>query len=168
MEFPDELTVRVIDAASGHPVENVSFLLRLKAPVKNDYAVGPLITNQDGIIRISREGCERAIKQAKEMFIMDYSGNLSSCSKVAELRLHSPLEIANTITQFEEAPDFWGMAFDHPEELISRLRKVQNSIFRPISVPVTEEPIRQNPEIQVFLTKFDSGGQAGSISEAKS
>jgi len=99
---------------------------------------------------------------------MDYSGNLSSCSKVAELRLHAPLEIVNMIAQFEKAPDFWGMAFDHPEDLISRLRKVQNSKFKPISVPVIEEAIRQNPEIQVFLTRFDSGGQAGSTREARS
>lgn len=166
MEFPDELTVRVLDAASGRPVENVSFLLVLKAPVKNDYAVGPLITSQDGIIRISREECERAIRRAQEMFIMDYSGDLPTCANVAELKLQPPSTITNMITQFEEAPDFWGMAFDHPQDLISRMRQIQNSIFRPVSVPVIEEAIRQNPEIQVFLTKFDSGTQAGSIKEA--
>lgn len=81
MRFPDTLAVVAQDTRTGLPVRDVAIVLVLFANQKNNYSVGPLISNVGGEVSFTRAECEFAIQRAQEMFIMDYQGDLESCRR---------------------------------------------------------------------------------------
>jgi hypothetical protein len=151
--FPDSLNVIVVDISTGHPLPAVALVLELKAQKKNNYLVGPIITDNEGEARFTRRACEDAIANAQKMFVMDYSGDLSSCGKIAEIRLHAPEYIRQMIDQYEAHPEFWGSGFDSPEELFAELRSVRNSLFEPAALKITEIEIAENHAIRFLLRR---------------
>ena len=153
MIFPDSLTVTAIDISTGRPLSEIALVLELKAQRKNNYFIGPIITDDEGDARFTRRGCEDAIAKAQNMFVMDYSGDLSSCSQIAEIRLHTPEHIAAMIDNYENSPEFWGSAFDSPKELFAGLRSVKNSSFEPSTLKVTESEIAENHAIRFLLRR---------------
>ena len=153
MKFPDALTVTAIDLATGEPVPQVALLLELNAERKNNYSVGPAITDNNGQVRFTRAACENAIAKAQEMFVMDYAGDLRSCGPAAEIRLHSPESIATMIHNYENSPKFWGSGFDAPEELFEGLRKARNSLFEPPTFAIREDDILERPAVNLYLRK---------------
>lgn len=153
MIIPEKLTVTAIDQVTGCPIPEVALLLELKAHRKNNYSVGPVITNGDGQAEFTREACEKAIASAQEMFVMDYVGDLQSCSSVAELQLHSPESIANMIRNYESHPDFWGSPFDAPEELFAALRNARNSLFQHSCLAISEKDIAEHPSVSFRLSR---------------
>ena len=154
MKFPDVLTIRVIDKTTRKALSGVAFVLVLKA-VKNDYYIGPKITDVEGLCSFSRESCEQSIATAQKMFIMDYSGSLLDCSPIAELRMHSPEHIQAMIRQYESNPGFWGLPFRNPDVMFEQLHKVSNEMFEPFHVFVSEDEIRAFPEVHIELRRRD-------------
>ena len=159
MIFPDSLTVTAVDTSTGRPLPEVALVLGLKAQRKNNYLVGPIITDDEGEAQFTKHACESAIANAQKMFVMDYSGDLSSCGKVAEIRLHSPEYIKRMIDQYEAHPEFWGSGFDSPEELFAGLRSVKNSLFEPATLKVTDNEIAENHAI-LFLLRRKQGDRS--------
>lgn len=153
MRFPDKLTVTAFDADTRCAIPEVAFVLVLKARHKNDYSVGPIVTDASGQASFTTCACERAIARAQDMFVMDYEGDLLSCKPAADLRLHSPESIARMIRQYEAAPAFWGSAFDDPQELFPALRRARNSLFEPLNLTVEENEILAHPGVGCFLKK---------------
>ena len=101
----------------------------------------------------SKEVCEKEIERTKQMFIMDYAGDLASCGTNAELRLHPPANIAGMISQYEVAPAFLGSAFDDPEELFLALRNANNSFFQPFRLNVEESELLERPVTFCYLQR---------------
>jgi hypothetical protein len=155
MNFPEALTVTVLDTLTGSPVSDAAFVLHLRAQRKNDYDVGPVITGVFGRFSNTRSDCEDSIQSLQKMVVMDYSGDLSSCAAAAELRLHSPEALRRMIQNYDDMPEFWGVGIKRPEELFPRLKAVRNQDFEPVVVLVNETDIIRNPNIQVHLTRTD-------------
>jgi hypothetical protein len=151
MKFPTSLSVTVMDKASGLPIPNVALVLVLRARSKNDYYVGPVITDEDGNLAFTRKDCEEAIAIAQEMFVMDYAGDLLSCGPIAEIKLHEPEHIANMIQQFKQAPEFWGKGLKEPILLFESLQKVNNSSFHPQKILIAEDSILKCASIELRL-----------------
>lgn len=106
MRFPHKVVITAIDSDTGCAIPEVAFVLALRAQEKNDYFVGPFITDRDGRAEFTKEVCEKEIERTKQMFIMDYAGDLASCGTNAELRLQPPANIAGMISQYEVEPAF--------------------------------------------------------------
>jgi hypothetical protein len=153
LKFPDKVTLTAFDVETGREVPEVAFVLVLRSRQKNDYFVGPIITDRCGKASFTRGACERAIARAQEMFVMDYSGDLLSCKPMADLRLHSPESIATMISQYETAPTFWGGAFDDPQELFPALRSARNALFEPLHLTLAENDILVHPEVVCSLRR---------------
>jgi len=153
MKFPDVLSIRVAECGTQLPVPNAAFVLILKG-LKNDYYIGPTITDDNGTCSFTRAGCEEAISIAQSMFIMDYSGTLLDCKPVAELRMHSPEHIASMIRQFRSNPEFWGTPFKNPQEFFHALEKTTNYAFEPFHTVVTESEMRVHPEVKIELVRI--------------
>jgi hypothetical protein len=149
--FPDTLTVTAIDLATGCPIPEVALLLELKAQRKNNYGVGPVITDKNGQARFTRKKCENDIAHAQQMFAIDYTGDLLSCGPLAEVHLHNPENIATMIHNFETSPKFWGSGLDEPEELYAALRKVRNSLYAPSTLAINENDILKQPAVNFCL-----------------
>ncbi|HJX85016.1 MAG TPA: hypothetical protein VJ723_11785 [Candidatus Angelobacter sp.] len=153
MRFPDKLTVVAQDRDTRLPAKGVAIVLVLFAKRKNDYYVGPLITNEKGLVEFTRADCEFAIERAQEMFLMDYHGDPESCRPVIEVNLHLPERIEGMRQQYEAAPDFWGRGFRDPKDLFAELQKSRNSEFEPAKITATEEQILTNPQLVLPLVK---------------
>lgn len=153
MRFPEKITVVAQNASTGMPVEAVAVVLVLFAARKNDYYIGPSITNAHGEVEFTRAECQSAIKRQQEIFIMDYAGDLESCRPVIEIRLHPPERIKRMLQQYKESPDFWGQGFADPKRLFSDLQNVKNSEYEPARITATEQEIFTEPRIIMSLVK---------------
>jgi hypothetical protein len=153
MRFPEKLTVFAQDPDTRLPVKGVAIVLVLFAKRKNDYYVGPLVTDEKGQVEFTRADCEFAIRRAQEMFLMDYHGDLESCRPVIEVSLHPPERIEGMRRQYESAPDFWGRGFRDPKNLFANLQQARNSEFEPTKITATEEQILSNPQLILPLVK---------------
>jgi hypothetical protein len=153
MRFPDAVTVVARDRDTGLPAEGVAIVLVLFAKQKNNYTVGPLISNESGEANFTRAECEFAIKRAQEMFIMDYQGDLESCRPMIEVSLHSPEHIERMRQQYETSPDFWGRGFHDPKRLFTDLQSVKNADYELTRITATEAQVLTNPQLELPLVK---------------
>ncbi len=153
--FPDKLTLVVRDRETGLPVNGIAILLVLFAVKKNDYHVGPLITDEKGEAEFTREECEFSIKRLKEMFIMDFHGELRDCRPLVEVHLHPHELVEGMIKQYRTAPTFWGMGFRDPERLIAALEKVRNAEYEPAKITATEDQLLAKPQLELLLSRSD-------------
>ena len=153
MKLPDTLTVTAVDNETSRPVPNVAILLLLFAERKNDYDIGPFITNEMGQVKFDRADCVAAIQQAQQMFIMDYAGNLDSCLPKLEVRLHRPEQIQMMLQQFKRSPKFWGQAFRDPARLFADLEATRNVEYEPSRIIKTEEQVLANPRVLLPLVR---------------
>jgi hypothetical protein len=153
MIFPDTLTVIALDSQTRLPISNVALVLALQAERKNNYCIGPIITDRYGQAQFTRRACEQGIAASKQMFLMDYYGDLLSCGPAAEIQLHPPNSIAGMIHQYETFPEFWGAGFEAPEELFAALRKAENSNFDPAQLTIRSSEILDSPEVEILLRR---------------
>ena len=154
MRFPDTLAIVARDRYTGLPARGVAIVLELFAEQKNNYTVGPLISNGRGEVEFTRAECEFAIKRTQEMFIMDYQGDLESCRPVIEVSLHPPDYIRGMRQQYETSPDFWGRAFRDPNRLFAELEKVRNADYELARITATEAQILgDQPQLELPLVK---------------
>ncbi len=153
MRFPNTLTVVARDRKTGLPAEGVAIVLTLFAEQKNDYTVGPVISNGSGEARFTRADCEFAIKRAQEMFIMDYRGDLAACRPFVEVSLHPPEQLKQMLQQYETSPDFWGRGFRDPSNLFAELLKVKNADYELARIRATEAQLLTDPRVELPLVK---------------
>ena len=153
MKFPDTLTIVARNRDTGLPAEGLAIVLVLFAERKNNYTVGPLISNSSGEVNFTRAECEFAIKRAQEMFIMDYHGDLESCRPMIEVSLHPPEHIKRMRQQYEASPDFWGRGFQDPKRLFTDLQKVKNADYELTRITATEAQLLTNPQLELPLVK---------------
>ena len=76
MKFPETLTVTILEQNTNLPIEGLAVVLELFATRKNNYIVGPVVSDSSGQVKFTRDECERSIKAAKEMFLMDHIDDL--------------------------------------------------------------------------------------------
>ena len=153
MNFPELITVIATDTATATPVPNVALVLELKAKFKNNYSVGPVITDSSGKAKFTRHACELAIDRAQQMFVMDYSGDLRSCLPPAKICLHPPDCIAAMIRNYKDDPEFWGLGFEDPVGLFNALRSIRNPDFLPSSLSLSEEVVLSHPSVVLPLQR---------------
>lgn len=153
MIFPETLVVIAIDSQTGSPVPEIALSLRLEAKRKNDYWVGPKITDANGKAEFTRTACEKEISTAQRMFLMDYYGDLSSCGPHGHIHLLKEENLIRMIQQYEQTPEFWGIGFDEPETLFAALRRVKNRNFEATDVTVRSSEILKKPAVTINLRR---------------
>jgi hypothetical protein len=153
MNFPDILHVRIAELETNLPVSGIALLVTLKALRKNDYGIGPKISDQDGKVEFTKQDCDQAIKLSQQMFVMDYAGDLSSCGSSVEISVHPPDAISRMIQQYEANPVFWGSGLIDPVGLFVALREVRNADFLPTRITVHEDELLGRSEVEIYLEK---------------
>jgi hypothetical protein len=153
MKFPNKLTVVVQDRGTLQPVGKVAIRLGLIATKKNNYSVGPVITDLSGAAVFTRADCEFAIQRAWEMFLMDYHDTLDECQPVVEIGLYQAKQVSGMIRQYTAAPKFWGMGFRDPEALMEVLQTVRNAEYRPDSITISEAQVLAEPRVELWVSK---------------
>jgi hypothetical protein len=155
MMFPEKVTVVVRDRETGLSVNGVAILLMLFAARKNDYSVGPFITDEHGAVNFTRAECEFTIKQAREMFLMDYNNSLGECRPFVDIQLHPHELVEGMIRQYRAAPKFWGLGFPDPERLFAALENVKNAEYAQSTIRATEAQLLAQPHLELLLSRSD-------------
>src|SRR5580700_4219677 len=159
MNFPDKLTVIVRDRQTGLPIGQVAVRMELFAAHKNNYSVGPSVTDEKGQVVFTRAACELAIKRAKEMFLMDYHSNLGECRPFVGVSRHLAERVEGMIRQYKDAPHFRGLGSDDPERTIAVLQNVKNADYASALVRASEHEIMSHPQLELLLSKKDGSSR---------
>ena len=71
--------IKLIFKDAGGSVHRLIVFLILHSTAKNDFTIGPVITDMEGEITLTRDFVGKEIARNKEEFPMDYGGDLSDC-----------------------------------------------------------------------------------------
>ncbi len=95
--LPDIIKVRLVKPRQlDLPVDNILLYIKTHASHKNDFELGPFVSDKDGIITISKSDLDNEVAATYDSGLMDYSSIDSNFSFV-ELRLYNQIEIDKLI-----------------------------------------------------------------------
>lgn len=145
--FPKEIRIRIVDASRRNPVPGVPVLLMLVAERKNDYPVGPLISDQAGRVVFTRSQMTESITLNQKHFPMDYAGKLDECS-VVEIRILG----RDGIHRLLDANRLWGAAipeFQLSDDLQSKLLVAERTLGNGVSRSVSREHLDEEIVVEI-------------------
>ena len=143
MNFPEKVDFKLVDQKTKNPVGNVALLLQLYASKKNDYFIGPLTTDTEGLASFSREDCFRQIKNSKEFYLMDYASSLEECLPKITLKIVDPKQIGLIIEIRGKYDDFYREYWDCSESFLNRLENTDNDLYLSDSFIFEEAQLHQ-------------------------
>lgn len=145
--FPDFIKVKIMDGDINKPVPCIAIMIKLFAKHKNDYYFIPHLSNQEGIIEVTKEWINKQIEDTRNFFIMDYSSNLDDCETKMEIKIIDKDEVNNAIEGRKLYKDFFNIS----EKDIEDLLKASNDKYFPI-VKLVELKGKRKAEI-ALVTK---------------
>lgn len=96
-KIPNQIIVQLIKSTQqDFPINNILLYIKIFARHKNDYLLGPFVSNENGEILITKLLLENEIQATIESGIMDYD-DIEGCSSEVEIHLYSQKEINNLI-----------------------------------------------------------------------
>ena len=85
--FPETIEIQLVDKKHNKPIEGIVLMVHLFANHKNDYYIYSSYSDNEGKIFITKKQLEFEIDIDRNMFIMDYSSNLSDCKPLFEIEV---------------------------------------------------------------------------------
>lgn len=100
MVFPEVATIQFVSGRPPAPLRLAGVLcgVRLAARVKNDYNLGPFVSDAEGVVRITREACRAFVEAEHDAGLMDYAG-VEQCGARVEIRALTGGEAADAARQ---------------------------------------------------------------------
>ena len=127
--FPDLIRLKIINENGNKPLQNIAVIIKFFANRKNDHYLIPLISNQEGLIEITKEQINKKMDDNMNTFIMDYSSNLDDCQPKIDFKLMDKNEIERAIKAMNMYKGFMGIT----EKEIDNLSKAENEKYNPVS-----------------------------------
>lgn len=93
--------INFIFSHEGINIPNLIVYLSLNVKNKNNYTIGPLITNEKGEITLTKKQVESTMNQYNLDFPMDYAGSLDSCIGI-DILVESYEELKNRLLALQE------------------------------------------------------------------
>lgn len=95
--LPDKITVRLVKPRhQDFSVDNILLYIKTNARHKNDFYLGPFVSDKNGVITITKNDLDNEVTATYESGLMDYSSIENSFTFV-ELRLYDQDEIDKII-----------------------------------------------------------------------
>ena len=147
--FPEKVSLQFLDEKTQQPIPKLVVSLTLLAHRKNDYPVGPVLTDQNGLVSFSRNDCLKAIEDSKTLFLMDYASSLEECLPKVLLKIMSKEEIESCIQARTEYKTLFERSCDCSENFFQKLRSSANGSYRADSFTFTETQLHQ-PGVRII------------------
>lgn len=141
--FPEQVQCQFLDEKTQQPIPNLVVSLTLLAHRKNDYPVGPVFTDQNGLVVFTQNDCLNTIENSKTTFLMDYSSTLDQCLPKVLLEIMSQEEIEGCIQARKQYKTLFEPFCDCSEDFFQRLRSSVNANYRADSFTFTESELHQ-------------------------
>jgi hypothetical protein len=95
--LPDKITVKLVKQRQQDiPVDNILLYIKTHARHKNDFYLGPFVSDKNGVITITKNDLDNEVTATYESGLMDFSSIENSFTFV-ELRLYDQNEIDKMI-----------------------------------------------------------------------
>lgn len=101
MIWPETLNLQFISRKTGDAIKNLVVYLRIQAPHKNNYSIGPLISDENGMVSITKEAMKGAIEAAQKRAPMDYVDSLEDCTGI-EVQVDSRTALRERVQRIEQ------------------------------------------------------------------
>lgn len=102
--LPEKVTIQLTDNRDGPlALPRVLFTVRLFARHRNDFFLGPYVSNDSGLVKITRTDLHHDIEAAYESGLMDYVP-VETCFSFVEIRLDHPEDIEKAI---KSRTEYW-------------------------------------------------------------
>ena len=150
--FPNTLAIQLVDELMGNPISKIAVTLTIFAQSKNDYHVGPPLSNREGIIFVKHNWIKNAIDNIRNSFIVDYTSTLEQCLSDIRIKVMSIDEINRAIS----AMKLYGIEKGSAEiaHNISDLKNANNKDFEPQEISVRlDNPNEETREILIRLRR---------------
>jgi hypothetical protein len=95
--LPERVTLRLVDSERKQlRVPNILFFVYAFAKYKNDFNLGPFVTDADGIVEITRHELLAEATAHYDSGLMDY-GSVEDCKEVVEIRIMESQEVEKAL-----------------------------------------------------------------------
>ena len=94
-KFPDHIVISI--TSNGKPLPKVLFEVIVISNQKNNYTIGPFLTDAFGKSDLTKELVIKEINKAMAEFPMDYSSNLDNCKDVIVIKIEGKVSIEKKI-----------------------------------------------------------------------
>jgi hypothetical protein len=95
--LPEKMTLRLVDSERKQlRLPNVLFFVRAFAKYKNDFDLGPFVSDADGIVTITRHGLLAETNAHSDSGLMDYR-SVQDCKEVVEIRAMESHEVEKAL-----------------------------------------------------------------------
>jgi hypothetical protein len=106
---PQKVIVQLMDGfGAALEISNVIFTIHLSARLKNDFYLGPFISDKSGKVMITRKDLDNAIKATYSSGLMDYVP-VETCYPFIEIFRNQPEDIERALNAREK---FWVVLLD--------------------------------------------------------
>ena len=164
-ELPSQVLVRACESESRDPISGLVVGLTVLVPRKNNYGIGPRITDAAGNALFSVDEISREIELNKRVFLMDYSCDLSQAVGLAawvanRRQIDNMLEFSR---QWGRTVPEWRLS----DDMIDKLSKCDNDAYEACTVSVDIGELRRHPAIEITFLQRPAGSnspQQGSAS----
>lgn len=144
MKFPEEVTFRIIDNKTKKPLSNIAISLILYAHNKNDYYVGPKITDNEGFVGFERIDCIKEIENSKKFYLMDYVSTLDECLQKVAIKVKPREEIDFAVRNLSLSRDIYQEYWDCSEKHLTSLAYTDNDKYISKVYNFSESELWQN------------------------
>ena len=127
--FPDTVRIKVLDDTAGRLVPNIAVKINIFAKYKNNYNFILPISDNHGIIEITKDWLNQEINKISSLLIMDYSSSLTDCEPKFEFRICSTEEVNRAL----KAQIFYKNSLDITQKFIDQLSLVDNFKYQPLT-----------------------------------
>lgn len=158
MNFPNQISFKLIDKKTKKTIGNIAVSLILYAHKKNDYFVGPIIANNKGIAYFEKEECIREIESSKKFYLMDYTSSLEECLPKVSIKIKPKNELDNAIEKMRKLRHIYKDYWDCSEEYLVSLENTDNDKYISKTYNFSESDIWQNKILEIELEKAKNKG----------
>ena len=151
--LPPRVALRVLDRETMKPAVNVAFLLTLYAHRKNNYSVGPFVSDNQGVVAISKEDCLKSIDASQQLALMDYASSLTECLPKISIELMSPENLEYFIENSRKFRDIYSRYWDCSEETLGRLEACDNGRHAAEIFTFSEDQLHESQPLTVLVRK---------------
>jgi len=151
MNFPEQAFFRIIGKLTRQPVRKIAISLILYAHKKNDYYVGPKLTNEEGIVSFYRDECLKEIESSKKFYLMDYYSTLEECLPIISIKIKPKEELEFAIKNMRESRDVYQEYWNCSEEFLKSLESAENFKYISKIYNFSESDLWQNKVLEIEL-----------------
>lgn len=134
--------VKFIFSNEGVSIPNLIVYFILNVKNKNNYTIGPLITNERGEITLTKGQLERTINQYNMEYPMDYAGSLDLCIGI-DILVESHDELRNRLLALQE---FYPQNALSLKDAIKVCMNKDYKVYRKVKFPIIDRTVFVNVE----------------------